>query len=460
MVDYINILLSDFDFKTWQSDKRLQFQFKISDQLDSFGNVVQTSSEVAHYRGLDFIRTLSGKCFVKGSIHRFFNAGSNNGNRFSYLDFMEALEELQDFGVIPDKAILKSFEFGLNLPVKEKHLSAKSFYNSIIYRIGEVEKCMSDDGNNLIGKQFITEDTTVKSYDKKQQAALQCSHEIIRYELRFRRMRLLKRFGIVTLYDLTDKDKLIQLFEKRLLKSVNETILLDWKALPNTNKLPEYQKKKFLNWRNPNWWREKSMTTKARNRNKISFENLIKNKARYDIKEILKNKLIGEFSSVIASQNFSPNGSTQKNMGTNAGRIVSGKHVGETNMLKRKYCLVCGKDITHLKKDAKYCNDNRKCRDKAYNLKVSKQRKARRTQKQKEILKIINELGTDLMLTRTTNPGRRKIAGIPGRKTSIIVTTNGKQKLYHGAAARFFLKEFEKKKKLNQSNMQDETNST
>ena len=461
LIDYVNILLSDFDFKVWKSDSRLQFQFKIADELDKYGNVIQTSSEIAQYKGLDFIHTLSGQCLVKGSIHRFFNAGGNNGNRFTFSHFIKAIEELEEFGVKPDKAILKSFEFGLNLSIKEKHLTAKSFYNSIIYRSGEVEKCMSDDGNNLIGKQFVTEDTTVKSYDKKQQATLQCTHELVRYELRFRRMRLIKRLGITTLQDLTDKNKLIELFEKKLLKSVSESIYLDWKALPNTNKLPDYQKKKFLNWRNPKWWKEKSMTAKIRNKNKISFEKLIGKHAKYDIKEILKQKIISEFNNVIESSDFQQNNNTQKKGGIYAACIVSGNRVEETNTVKKKYCKICGKDISHLKKDAKYCNDNRKCRDKAYNMKVSEQRKAKRTQKQKEILKLIKELGNDLKLTKTTNPDIRKKAGIPSKKTSIIVSVNGREKLYNGAAARFFLKEFEKKKKHKpQKNPEDETKDT
>ncbi len=445
MIDYINIHLSNFDFKLWKSDSRLQFQFKIADELDKHDNVIQTSSEIAQYKGLDFVHTLSGQCFVKGSIHRFFNAGGNNGNRFTFSNFIEAVEDLEDFGVIPDNAILKSFEFGLNLTIPEKHLTAKSFYNSIIYRSGEIEKCMSDDGNSLIGKQFITEDTTVKSYDKKQQASLESTSEIVRYELRFRRMRLIKRLGIANLKDLTDKNKLIELFEKKLLKSVSESIYLDWKALPNTNKLPDYQKKKFLNWRNPKWWGEQRMARKARNQNKISFEKLIQKYAKYDIKELLKQKLINEFSSVIESSNFSPDKNTQKKQGTLAACIVSGNRVEVATTVKRKYCEVCGKDITHLKKDAKYCNDNRKCRDKAYNMKVSESRKAKKTKKQKEILKIINELGQELKLTKTTNPSRKKIKGIPSRKTSIVVTINGTRKMYHGSAARFFLKEFEKK---------------
>ncbi len=445
MIDYINIHLKGFNFQTWFSDSRLKFEFKISDERDKHGNVIQTSSEIAQYKGLDFVHTLSGQCFIKGSIHRFFNAGGDNSNRFSFSNFIEAVEDLEDFGVIPDKAILKSFEFGLNLTIPEKHLTAKSFYNSIIYRTGEIEKCMSDDGNILIGKQFTTEDTAIKSYDKIQQAKLDNTVKIIRYELRFRRMRLLKRFGIETLHDLTEKSNLIQLFEKKLLKSVDESIYFDWKALLNTNKLPNYQKKKFLNWRNPKWWREQKMARKARNQNKINFEKLIQKHAKYDIKELLKQKIINEFSSVIESSNFPPDNNTQKKQGTLAASIVSGNRVENATTVKRKYCQVCGKDITHLKKDAKYCNDNRKCRDKAYNMKVSESRKAKKTQKQKEILKLIDNLGHELKLTKTTNPSRKKIKGIPSRKTSIVVTINGTRKMYHGSAARFFLKEFEKK---------------
>ncbi|MFA9370124.1 MAG: hypothetical protein ACERIH_00230 [Labilibaculum antarcticum] len=443
MIDYINISLKNFNYQTWLSDSRLSFEFKISDSLDKDDNIIQTSSEIAHYMGLDFVHTLSGQCFVKGSIHRFFNAGGNNADRFSYTNFIKAVNELKDFGIDPKKAMLRSFEFGLNLTIQEKHLTAKSFYNSIIYRSGEIEKCMSDDGNNLIGKQFTTEDMAVKSYDKKQQAKLQNTTEIVRYELRFRRMRLLKRLGIETLYDLTDKNNLIQLFEKKLLKSVDESILLDWKALPNTNKLPHTQKRNFLNFRNPKWWREQKMTAKSRNRQKISFEKLITKHAQYDIKQILKQKLISEFDAAIELNELE----TQKNRGMFAACIVSGNRADTAVTIKSKFCSVCGKEITHQKKDSKYCSDNRKCRDKAYNLKVSEKKQAKRSQKEKEILHLIKDLGNEFNLIRTTNPNRKKIKGVPSRKTSIIATIGGKKRYYHGADARFFLNEFDKRTK-------------
>ncbi len=445
MIDYVNISLKDFSYQTWLSDSRLLFEFKISDELDKYGNVIQTSSEIAHYMGLDFVHTLSGQCYIKGSIHRFFNAGGNNADRFTYTKFIKAVNELKNFGINPQKAFLKSFEFGLNLPISEKKLTAKSFYKSIIYRVGEIEKCMSDDGNNLIGKQFTTEDLAVKSYDKKQQAKLNNTNEIVRYELRFRRMRLLKRLGIVTLSDLTDKNKLIEIFEKKLLKSVEESILLDWKSLPNTNKLPHTQKRKFLNFRNPKWWKESNMTAKARNRQKISFEKLISKHAQYDIKQILKQKLINEFNAVIELPDLPETNLTQKNRGMFAACIVSGNRAETADTVERRFCCVCGKEITHQKKGSKYCNDSRKCRDKAYNLKKSEKGKEKQCKQEKEILHLIQELGSDLSLIKTSNPKTIRMKGNPKRKTSIIVSINGKRKYYHGLAARFFLNEFEKK---------------
>jgi len=383
LIDYINISLKDFSYQTWLSDSRLLFEFKISDELDKYGNVIQTSSEIAHYMGLDFVHTLSGQCYIKGSIHRFFNAGGNNADRFTYSKFIKAVNELKNFGINPQKAFLKSFEFGLNLSISEKKLTAKSFYNSIIYRVGEIEKCMSDDGNNLIGKQFTTEDLAVKSYDKKQQAKLNNTNEIVRYELRFRRMRLLKRLGIVTLSDLTDKNKLIEIFEKKLLKSVEESILLDWKSLPNTNKLPHTQKRTFLNFRNPKWWKESKMTAKSRNRQKISFEKLISKHAQYDIKQILKQKLINEFNAVIELPDLPETNLTQKNRGMFAACIVSGNRAETADTVERRFCCVCGKEITHQKKGSKYCNDSRKCRDKAYNLKKIRKKKRKTVQAEK-----------------------------------------------------------------------------
>ena len=450
MIDYINISLKDFNYQTWLSDSRLLFEYKISNEPDKHGDIIQTSSDIAHYMGLDFVHTLSGQCYIKGSIHRFFNAGGNNADRFTYTKFIKAVDELKDFGINPQKAFLKSFEFGLNLPIHEKKLTAKSFYNSIIYRVGEIEKCMSDDGNNLIGKQFTTEDLAVKSYDKKQQAKLNNTNEIVRYELRFRRMRLLKRLGIVTLSDLTDKNKLIEIFEKKLLKSVEESILLDWKSLPNTNKLPHTQKRKFLNFRNPKWWKESKMTTKARNHQKTSFEKLISRHAQYDIKQILKQKLINEFNAVIELPDFTETNLTQKNRGMFAACIVSGNRAETADTVERRFCCVCGKEITHQKKESKYCNNSRKCRDKAYNLKKSEKGKEKQCKQEKEILNLIDEFGHELTLIRTTNPsGKRRTKKI-GTKTSIKVKVNNKEKVYSGAPARFFIMNFEKKIKTNE----------
>jgi hypothetical protein len=127
--------------------------------------------------------------------------------------------------------------------------------------------------------------------------------------------------------------------------------------------------------------------------------------------------------------------------------IVSGNRVEIANTVERKFCSICGKEITHQKKRSKYCNDSRKCRDKAYNEKISKSRKAKRSKKEKEIINLIKDLGNEFNLMRTTNPNRKKTKGVLSRKTSIIATIRGKKRYYHGSDARLFLNEFDKRTK-------------
>ena len=147
--------------------------------------------------------------------------------------------------------------------------------------------------------------------------------------------------------------------------------------------------------------------------------------------------------------------------GTNTQCIVCADSTEQSEVKEKKYCLCCGADISHQKKESKYCSHNRKCRDKAYNLKVSEKRKANKTKKEKDIINLIDKLGSQLKLTKTTNPNRKKTKGIPSRKTSIIVTINGTRKMYHGSAARFFLNEFEKKTDESLTNtLSHETNCT
>ena len=451
MIDGINIELAGFDHKVWENNSNLDFSV-----LTSVNSGETLGSKRANYRGLNFIIEPQGKAKIKGSIHKFYNNGLNNATRFTFEDFEKAVNKLSTFGVNPKTAILRGFEIGLNLDTTICRISNKTFLDSILYCKGAERSDMEINGKMGLGYTYKTTNTKYKFYNKSEQAQIQTS-ELLRIETKFSRMRAVENYGLRTLSDLLNKEKLSKLIIDKYLKAIDETIFFEWELIKSTRKIPTKYKSKFKDLRNPDWWIKDERSRKERFRNKLLLEKLVNLYAKRNIKNILKDLILlelqafartkkgYEYTEFESLKNWNKPDNAQKK-GTNAQRIVGcDSHDQREGKKKKKYCLICGKEITGQKTDSKYCNDQRKCRDKAYNLKVSETRKKKKSDEEKKILKILNRFGNNLSITRTTNPNRKKIKGVPSRKTSIIVTMNGKRKYYHGEQARFFLNEFEKK---------------
>jgi len=427
------------------------------------------SGRKANYRGLEFIIEPKGKAKIKGSIHKFFNDGIHNANRFTYEDFLEAVNRLSIFGVKPDSAILRGFEIGLNIDTSSCKIDTNIFLDSILYCRGARRSDMDINGKPGYGYSYKTTNAKYKFYDKSFQSQLE-NTEMLRIETKFTRMRAVENYGIRSLVDLMDSRKLNRLIADKYLKAIDETIFFEWDQIKTPRKIHIKYKSKFKDLRNPDWWIKDERSRIDRQRNKELLEKLIKKHAKRDIKNILKDLILMELSAFARSKKCyeytdfeslsnwnKPKKHAAKSV-TNAQRIVrcdlSDQREEKEN---KKYCQVCGKEIKGNKK-SKYCTDQRKCRDKAYNQKVSERRKAKRSQKEKEILNLIKDLGDEFNLIRTTNPNRKKITGARCRKTSIIASIRGKRRYFHGSAARFFLSEFEKRTKTElQTNCLEDT---
>lgn len=452
MIDGIIIELIDFDSKLWECNPKLDFFV-----LKNLGSDEEVGSRKAHYRGLDFIIEPKGKVKIKGSIHKFFNGGEHNANRFTYENFLEAVNQLTSFGVKPDAAILRGFEIGLNIDTTDCKIDNKTFLDSILYCRGASRSDMEINGLMGYGYSYKTTNTKYKFYDKTLQSQLD-KIEMLRIETKFKKMRAVENFNIRSLADLMDSNKLSKLIAAKYLKFIDETVFFEWDQIKTTRKIPSKYKSKFKDLRNPDWWIKDERSRIDRKRNKELLETLIKKYAKRDIKNILKELILLELSAFSRSKKCNvytgfenlknwnnPKVDAQKSV-TNTPRIVWCESTDSKEVKKgKRYCLSCGKEITHQKKGSKYCSDNRKCRDNAYNVKKSEKRRAKQCKQEKEILSLMQNLGSDLSLVRTTNPKTKEEKGKLKRKTSIIVSINGRRKYYHGLAARFFLREFEKK---------------
>ena len=453
----------DFDFRLWENNPDLDFSV-----LKSVNSGKELGNRRANYKGLDFIIEPLGKAKIKGSIHKFFNGGLNNASRFSYDDFVKAVNQLTVFGVVPEKTRLKSFEIGLNIDTSNCKIDTKTFLDSILYCRGAVRSEMELNGKTGFGYAYKTTNATYKFYDKAEQSKLQA--ELLRLETKFTRMRAVESYGMRSLADLLDRTKLCKLITDKYLKAIDETIFYEWNQIKTPRRLPKKYKSKFKDLRNPDWWIKDQRSRIDRQRNKQLLEKLIKTYAKRDLKNILKglisleleafarSKKCYEYTEFESLKNWNCLIKNAAKSVTNTQRIVCADLSDQREEKEnKKYCLVCGKEIKGNKK-SKYCTDQRKCRDKAYNQKVSERRKAKRSQKEKEILNLIKDLGDEFNLIRTTNPNRKKITGVPSRKTSIIASIGGKKKYFHGSAARFFLSEFEKRTKTElQTNCLEDT---
>ncbi len=453
MIDGINIELTDLDFNLWEKHPELKFAVLVDEDSGT-----KLGSRKASYKGLDFIIEPRGKAKIKGSIHKFFNDGAHNANRFTYDNFQEAVKRLSEFGVNPQMALLRGFEIGLNLDTTATKIDNNTFLDSILYCRGVERSDMEINGKAGYGYAYKSTNAKYKFYNKSEQSTTQV--QLLRIETKFTRMRAVENYGMISLADLLDRTKLAKLIADKYLKFIDETIYFEWDQIKTSRRLPAKYKSKFKDLRNPNWWIKDQRSNTNRQRNKEQLEKLIKTYAKRDIKSILKGLISLELSAFTRTKNcyeyteFEPlkkwnclEKNAQKDV-TDTPRIVRcDNHDQREGKEKKKYCLTCGKEITHQKSDSKYCNDQRKCRDKAYNLKVSEKRQAKRSQKEKEIINLIKDLGNEFNLIRTTNPNRKKRKGVPTRKTSVIATIGGKKRYYHGADARFFLNEFDKRTK-------------
>ena len=456
-IDNLNIELPNFDFSIWGNNPLLDFSVPVR-LLTGEPN----GSITATYNGLHFSYSMKRKASIIGSIHKFYNNGENNATRFTYTDLVKAVEMLKPFGVDPKTAKIKSFEFGLNLNLKPTQLKPKTFIDSIMYCRNTGKKDMMISQKKGFGSSYITNDVTYKFYDKSLQSGAQDHVNLLRYELKFSRMRAVKLFNISVLSDLLNIDKLHQIFIDRYIKTLNETIFFEWEQIKSTRKLPVRYKEIFKNLRNPNWWINEVKDRKERNRNKFLLEKLIDKHAKRDVKKILKTLILKEYEAVtrtkiedvctvidIIEETKSPNLLHAQKKGTFAHRIVGGKRTQRSEgTQKKKYCLSCGKEITHQKKGSKYCSGNRKCRDKAYNLKISEHRKKEKGKVNQEIINLIEKHcnGSHIIRIEPTTK-KRKLQKNKGKSlySSIVVKVGGKEHFYHGANARFFLKEFNKK---------------
>ena len=251
MIDYIK--LSSRLNTTQMADLRSKIDFfeSINGSTGNHEKILANGKKVS-YRSTGWIKNIKLELFPKGyielagSLHKYYNDGKHNYNQFGRKEAETALKRLiEASGVYLPYFKVESVEVGVNLmpPIPSDDI----INNALMYKRKPFEaKYCTDEGNY---RQATLSEYWVKFYNKRLHYEIQgydIGHEILRFELKINKMRVLAKYRIFTLEDLMDNVE--QIARDLLLKAWMEVMLYD----PTMNKQTEEHTIKYAN---VNFWR-------------------------------------------------------------------------------------------------------------------------------------------------------------------------------------------------------------
>ena len=251
MIDYIK--LSSRLNATQMADLRNKIDFfeSINGSTGDHEKILANGKKVS-YRSTGWTKNMKLELFPNGyvefagSLHKYYNYGKHNYNQFSRKEAEIALKRLTEAtGLELLFFKVDSVEVGVNLmpPIPSDDI----INNVLMYKRRPFEaKYCSDEGNY---RQATLSEYWVKFYNKRLHYEIQgydIGYEILRFELKINKMRVLAKYRVFTLEDLIDN---IEDIARDLLpKAWKEVLLYD----PTMNKLT---KEKTIKYANINFWR-------------------------------------------------------------------------------------------------------------------------------------------------------------------------------------------------------------
>jgi hypothetical protein len=252
MIDYIK--LSSRLNSTQVSDlkNRIDFNGSYNESTGEPEKILANGKRVS-YRSTAWIKNIKLDLFPKGyielsgSLHKYYNDGKHNYNQFGRKEAEIALKRLiEATGLELPSLKSRSVEVGVNLtpPIPSDDI----INNALMYKRKPFEaKHRNDEGNYIQVKLY---EYWVKLYNKRlhyEKQGYDIGHEILRFELKINKMRMLAKYRVFTLEDLLNNIE--DIAKDMLPKAWMEVMLYD----PTMNK---QTKEKTLQYANVNFWRE------------------------------------------------------------------------------------------------------------------------------------------------------------------------------------------------------------
>ena len=298
MFDGFKIECRETKAQQWINNPLLDFPLLINERTGSIMN----RTRISKYKSIELRIVPSEtnpnetKCFINGSIHKYWNGNGSNANDFRLPEVQSTIEDIcNKFDININEKFLR-IEFGVNI---ELPITAKEFLKRIISmpRKQFAEMNVTQPG---LGKVCSYNDHEIKIYDKGRQEKTKVNN-LLRFEVRVKKMRFLRPYNIESLKDLCDIDKVTKLG-----KPLHDMFMdiIYYEAPKDFDLLPEKKKIILLTLNNPiNWV---IVNRKKRYKQKLIYESLLQELGANKLKNDIGCKIIEKWNGLINMQQKTP----------------------------------------------------------------------------------------------------------------------------------------------------------
>lgn len=285
VIDFIKLNLINTDFAHIEAHPLLDFIMEVNTKTGEYKNV-----QKAYYKGLEFRlyepteKTPYKRLTLEGSLHKYWNNGAHNFNDFGINELDEVLTDLKNnFNIVQENCILRALEIGVNI---EPPYKTKTILNQcLLHKTDRLKWIYTKDEGNYI--QSKHQRHIIKIYDKcthYKNKGFNIENEILRFEIKYTKMRYLNDKGIYNLNDLLNYG--LHHFKKDLLKEWDNVLICDKSIISKTKYKDQYNNINFwldVNYSNFKYHRNnlKRITAKHPNNIKKKIADLIASK--YDL---------------------------------------------------------------------------------------------------------------------------------------------------------------------------------
>lgn len=224
----------------------------------------------------------------------------NNYWDLTYSDLGCAIYDLADsLKLRPNELKIRSIEMGLNLPMTLDFDALKLTTMMLNFKNRFFEDMTKSNTKTSVGKECLLQEYIIKMYSKTKEADL--DWELLRYEIRVKKMNYLQNSTIRTLEDLLDKRNLLYLKDK-LVENLEEIVFFD-NTVPISELKPS-ERAIYMNWQSE-FYRKELFEADSRHRKfnyqKQKFEEIIEKHGEHKIKPTLINQVSETWQNLLES---------------------------------------------------------------------------------------------------------------------------------------------------------------